>query len=55
MHTRFWFKKLKESDNSENLYIDVDGVEMDLRGIESNVGWIYLNRSRNQWRALGNT
>jgi hypothetical protein len=31
VHARFWFKKLKESDNLENLNIDVDGVEMDLR------------------------
>jgi hypothetical protein len=31
VHTKFWFKKLKESDNSENLDIDVDGIEIVLR------------------------
>jgi hypothetical protein len=50
----FGLKKLKESDNLENLDIDVDGIEMDLRGIGNNMGWIHLTRSRDQWRALGN-
>lgn len=51
----FWFKKLKESDNSGNLDIFVNGIEMDLRGIGSTVSWIHLTRSRDQWRVLGNT
>jgi hypothetical protein len=31
LHTRFCFEKLKECDNLENIDIDVDGVEVDLR------------------------
>jgi hypothetical protein len=52
VHTGFWFEKLKESDNSENLDIDVDDIEMDLRGIGGNMDWIYPTLNKDQWRAL---
>jgi hypothetical protein len=42
---------LKINYNLENLNIDVEGIEMGLRGIGNKMGWIHLTRNGDSGRS----